>query len=289
MSCLKLPHFILLLTLLVSCTSPDVRVTPPPATPTVPVIDVVATAAPAAASVVDIGNVVPPVLATPCEPDQCPFAGQTVTVIVNEIGGEEGPLVGPLFEIRNEFEMATGAKLEIVAKPLDEHFAYLITDLTTGEGQFDTSIAGAWWLGDLVAQDFILSYDDFYDDPQFPSWDFSDVQPGPRSLLEYNGQKYMVAHDHDGQVMYYRRDLLEDPAHRTAFQSQYGYPLDVPQTWQQFRDIAQYFDGQDLNGDQQPDDGLTLHLGRWWARHVSFYLFCRTLRHRSREPQSLLV
>ncbi len=231
------------------------------------------TAVPEAASVVDVGDVIPPNLIPPCQPDECPFKGQHVTVIVSELGGEKGPIVGPLYEIRNEFEAATGATLEIVEKPLDEHFAYLITDMTTGEGQFDASIAGAWWLGDLVTQDFALSYDKFYNDPRFPSWDIEDVQPAPRKLLEYNNQKYMVANDHDGQVMYYRRDLLEDVDHQAAFQEQFGYPLHVPQTWQQFQDVAQYFDGKDLNGDGRADDGLTLHLkvgGQGMFHFVSF-------------------
>ena len=187
---------------------------------------------------------VPPQVVPPCKPEECPYTGQTVTVIVSKLGGEIGPIVGPLYELRSEFEAATGATLEIVEKPLDEHFAYLITDLSTAEGQFDASIAGAWWLGDIVAQDFAIPYDDFYKDPKFPHWDFEDVQPGPRKLLEYDGKKYMVANDHDGQVMYYRRDLLEDATHQAAFEAQFGYALAVPQTWEQFRDIAEYFDGQ---------------------------------------------
>lgn len=254
-----LAFFFLLLALLSACAP----VEPPAPTPlplATPIPAVTATLSDAAASVVDMGNVMPPVVATPCLPGQCPFAGQTVSVIVNDIAGAAGPITGPLYEVRPEFEAATGAQLEIVEKPLDEHFAYLITDLTTGAGRYDASIAGAWWLGDLVAQDFIIPYDKYYNDPRFPQWDINDVLPGPRSLLEYDGRKYMVANDHDCQVMYYRRDLLANPMHQAAFEQQYGYPLDVPQTWQQFRDVAEYFNGKDLNGDGQPDNGLTMHL-----------------------------
>ena len=213
-----------------------------------------------APSVVEVGDLIPPVVATPCVPDNCPFAGQKVTVIINRGGGATGPISGPFYEVRQEFEAATGAELEIVEVSLDEHFARLISDLTTGCGQYDASIAGAWWLGDLVVQDFILSYDDFYDDPRFPYWDIGDVQPALRNLLEYDGKKYMVANDHDGQVMYYRRDLFEDREHKTAFEQAYGYPLDIPQTWDEFRDMAEYFDGKDLNGDGISDNGLTMHL-----------------------------
>lgn len=211
-----------------------------------------------AAESVKAGDLLPPIVATPCA-DDCPFAGQTVSVIVNT-AGEKGPISGPFYEVRDEFEAATGATLEIVEVPFAEHFPKLMTDVTTESGQYDTSIAGAWWLGDLVAGDFIMPYDDYYTDERFPQWDIEDVLPGPRSLLEYGGQKYMVANDHDGQVMYYRRDLLEDPAHQEAFKAAFGYDLAVPQTWDQFRDVAEYFNGKDLNGDGTPDSGLTMHL-----------------------------
>ena len=252
--------FLALAVLLAACQQPPIEQSIEPtataavqnsAAPTPRSIDIVA-------SVVEVGDIFPPQITTPCKP--CPFAGQTVTVIVNGGGGERGPISGPLYEVKDEFEAATGATLTIVEKPLDEHFTFFMTDLTTGTGQYDASIAGAWWLGDLVAQGFIRSYDDYYGDPRFPAWEFGDVQNAPRALLQYESRKYMVAHDHDGQVMYYRRDLLEDAAHQAAFWAEYNYPLVVPSTWAQFRDVAAYFDGQDLNGDGTPDNGLTMHL-----------------------------
>ena len=211
-----------------------------------------------AATVVEAGDLLPPTVVEPCGSD-CPFEGQTVTVIVNA-AGEKGPIAGPFFEVRDEFEAATGATLEIVEVPFAEHFPKLLTDVTTETGEFDISVAGAWWLGDLVAGDFIVSYDDLLTDSRFPAWSYEDVQPGPRSLLEYGGKKYMVANDHDGQVMYYRRDLLEDADHQAAFKDAYGYDLGVPATWSQFRDVAEYFNGKDLNGDGNPDNGVTMHL-----------------------------
>ena len=210
---------------------------------------------------VEAGELLPPVVAQPCEGDACFCKDKTVSVIVNT-AGEKGPISGPFYEVRDEFQKATGATLEIVEVPFAEHFPKLMTDLTTGTGQYDTSIAGAWWLGDLVGGDYILPLDDYYNDTsgKYPKWDIEDVQAGPRSLLTYDGKLYEVANDHDGQVMYYRRDLFEDPAHQAAFKEKYGYDLKVPETWQEFRDAAEYFDGKDLNGDGTPDDGLTMHL-----------------------------
>jgi multiple sugar transport system substrate-binding protein len=197
---------------------------------------------------------VPRVLA-PCAPGKCLFAGQKVTVIATR-----SAISLALVEVQEEFEAATGAKLEIARLPGVEHYPTIISDMTNRVGKYDASLAGSWWVGDMVAGGHLLPYDAYYDDPRFPKWDFDDVLPGPRSLMSYGGKRYMVAYDHDGQVMYYRRDLLNAPQHRAAFQQRYGYALAVPQTWAQFRDAVEYFNGQDLNGDGTPDHGIVLAL-----------------------------
>lgn len=207
--------------------------------------------------VVQRGEGVPPRVMPPCLPGKCAFVGQTVTVVVS--GGNT--IAGPIHELKQEYEEATGAHLNIVELPVDEHFAAFISDATNRSGRFDISMAGAWWLGELVEANFILPLDRLHKDPRFPPWDINDVLPAPRSLLTYGGKLYMVANDHDGQVMYYRRDLFSNPAHQAAFRRKYGYPLAVPQTWEQFRAAAEYFDGKDLNGDGTPDHGITLALG----------------------------
>jgi len=207
------------------------------------------------ASTVNIGDIVPPKVVAPCKPGQCLFAGQTVTMLIIKESNE-----GALGELKNEFEAATGAKLNLVQFTHQDLFPNFMSDLTTHSGKYDAAYAGAWWLGELVDGDFIMSYDKFFKDHRFPSWSADDVLPGPRSLLSYAGKKYMVANDHDGQIMYYRRDLLEDAQHRSAFRQKYGYALEVPKTWAQFRDVAEYFNGRDLNGDGAPDHGLSMHL-----------------------------
>ncbi|MBF0594807.1 MAG: extracellular solute-binding protein [Candidatus Omnitrophica bacterium] len=45
----------------------------------------------------------------------------------------------------------------------------------------------------------------------------------------------------DAMGFAYRKDLFEDPKEKAAFQARYGYPLDVPKTWEQLKDIATFF------------------------------------------------
>ena len=241
------PHRFLCILLLAACAWPARAADPPKGATPRPESTSVTVVQPSALPV--------PAVAPPCAPGKCPFGGQKVTVIATK-----SAISIALMEVEEEFEAATGAELDIVRMPGIEHYPTIISDMTNRVGKFDASIAGGWWIGDMVAGGHLLSYDAWYDDPRFPKWNVDDVLPGPRNLLSYGGKKYMVAYDHDGQVMYFRRDLLADPRHQAAFRQKYGYALGVPQTWAQFRDAAEYFTGQDLNGDGTPDHGIVLAL-----------------------------
>ena len=214
-----------------AASAPETRLPPRPESTTV--------------TVVQPNDVPVPRVLPPCAPGKCPFAGQKVTVIATK-----SAISLAMVEVQDEFEAATGAQLEIVRLPGVEHYPTIISDMTNRTGKYDASLAGSWWVGDMVVGGHLLSYDAYYD-PRFPKWDFDDVLPGAQPDV-LGGKHYMVAYDHDGQVMYYRRDLLNDPQHRAAFQRKYGYALAVPQTWAQFRDAVEYFNGQDLNGDGTP-------------------------------------
>lgn len=215
----------------------------------------------AGAQETDVLEVIPadqgaPVVVEPCEGDSCLFTGQTVTFLVpNE------SIQVPIFEVRDEFEAATGATLEIVTLPMNDVLPRLLEDVISGTGTFDLSIIGAWWLGELVEGDFLQPLTPYLEDSKYPAWDVDAILPGPRALMEYGGELYVSGYDHDGQVFYYRRDLLTDAEHQAAFAEEFGYDLPVPpQTWDQAIDIAQYFNGKDWDGDGEPESGVTMHL-----------------------------
>jgi multiple sugar transport system substrate-binding protein len=63
-----------------------------------------------------------------------------------------------------------------------------------------------------------------------------------------SGRYYAYPTEGDANGWAYRRDLFEDPEEMAAFEEQYSYPLAVPETWAQLRDIAEFF--------TRPDEGL---------------------------------
>ena len=198
----------------------------------------------------------PPIVAEPGSGDPA-WAGveMTVQALDDSVGI-------PWEEVRAEFEAATGAKVTIVKDPVGEAFPRLLEDAASGANRFDVAMIGMWWLGELVAGDYILPYDEYYEAEagRFPLFDFEDELPGMQALRMYAGKKYVVPYDCDGQVLYYRRDLLTDPANMEAFKAETGKDLAVPTTWEELRDIAKWFNGKELGGDEGAGSGISMHL-----------------------------
>ncbi|MBI3962729.1 MAG: extracellular solute-binding protein [Deinococcus sp.] len=200
----------------------------------------------------ELGNLVGPGLQ--------PYAGKTITVTTNS-GGVMGGISGPIYQVRPAWEELTGAKLNIVEIPLGEAFPQVFADLQLGTGQFDGFIVGADWYGDLVEGDFVVPVDTYFDNPGFPTWDRSGFPPSLQTLYTWGGRWYGTLNDSDGQVLYYRRDILTDPAIQAEYQAATGRALVVPPpTWDDVLSIARFLNGRDLNGDGEGDSGVVLHL-----------------------------
>lgn len=75
-----------------------------------------------------------------------------------------------------------------------------------------------------------------------------------RSLKQYgeypdnSGQFYGLPINQDAYGMMYRRDLFENPKEQAAFRKKYGRDLRAPQTYQEAREVAEFF--------TRPDQGL---------------------------------
>jgi multiple sugar transport system substrate-binding protein len=189
-----------------------------------------------------------------------PFKGITINVITGSSNDPNSPITGPFYTWKEEWEQRTGAKLNIIGIPSNERHQKLIIDLQTGAGQYDGWITAAWWYGDFVPQGWIIPIDQFYNDPRFPQWE-KDALPAVEALHKWEGKWYGALNDSDGQVLYYRRDILTNPKWQAEFKSKYGYDLPVPpKTWDQMYDISSFFNGKDWDGDGEADSGISLHL-----------------------------
>ena len=189
------------------------------------------------------------------------WPGATVRLLTQD-EGPHGAISGPIAALRPVWEELTGARLELGLVPVADLHARLMLDLGQGRGGYDAAVVAAYFYGDLVAGRHLLPVDGLMASGRFPRWGYDDMPPALRTLHQWDGVGYGVRNDADGQVLYYRRDVLNDPDNRKAFQAALGYALPVPpKTWQQVLDIARFFAGKNWDHhDGRPDSGMVLHL-----------------------------
>ena len=165
------------------------------------------------------------------------YAGTTLTITWEAGLQALDPLnfSGPLWE------ELTGIKINVVEIPFDEMFPKTMAEFRAGTGAYDVLNVVPSQMPDLVNAGVIDPLDDHIDKHGFREH-LETIAPVYRdNWMTVNHVAYGLPDDGDVFILYYRKDLFENPENQAAFASQYGYDLAPPQTWQQFDQIAEFF------------------------------------------------
>ncbi len=160
----------------------------------------------------------------------------------------------PFYETKDQFETENpGAVIQVVEIPVTEMYEKQITEMAGKTGAYDIVEYAPSWLGDY--QRFLLPIDD-YMAKWNPNWD--DILPAVRKTYSiWKGKTYGIPEDGDVHTLYYRKDALENPMYQAQFKAKYGYDLRPPLTWQEYLDIAEFFNGWDWDGDGKIEYGCS--------------------------------
>jgi multiple sugar transport system substrate-binding protein len=170
-------------------------------------------------------------------PAMAQFEGQTV-VVVTQTGRSIG---GPVEDFAPEWEQATGGRVQLQQFAFGELFEKMVSAFETGAESYDVLIFPADWAGDFMAPGFLEPISDELRE----RLDWDDVVPlyGER-ITAWGGQVYALPYDGDSHMLFYRKDLVDGGEYAAEFEATYGYPLAQPETWSQYRDIAEFFNGR---------------------------------------------
>lgn len=178
-------------------------------------------------------------------------------------------------ELRKEWEAATGILLDAIVMPqlASREFIRRTPDV-------DLTIARNHEYPDLMKEGLISDLT-----PLLQRFGFTlpeDEQSGYLLLREqaYLGNRIVaIPADLDVQLIYLRKDLLEDPEERRRFRQKHGRDLTVPETWQQYTDLVAFFHRpqEGFFGALEPRERLTAWM-YWFPRYAAFaapaqYLF----------------
>jgi multiple sugar transport system substrate-binding protein len=168
------------------------------------------------------------------------FKGKQITVGVQNVSAIGSPAIAHA----KTWEKRTGGKVKILQHPFKDLFDLFYQSMTQKDPIYDVILFASGWAGDF------FPYLDELPDRLAEDESFDDIHPTYRDrLMKWDGRWIAVTVDGDLFNGYYRKDLLENEAHRKAFKQQYHYEMAVPETWKEYADIAKFFTGlKDSNG-----------------------------------------
>src|SRR3954454_5075240 len=139
--------------------------------------------------------------------------GKTIT-IVWEAGLQSldpTQFSGPLWE------KETGCKVKVVEVPTAEMFTKIMQEFRAGTGAYDALNVIPAWMPDLAQAGALEVLDPYVEKYGYAS-ELQTIAPTYRdNQMKVGGKIYGFPDDGDVFLMYYRRDLFEDPAVQKAF------------------------------------------------------------------------
>ncbi len=169
-------------------------------------------------------------LITACSPQNAPSTGITLRCALIGYGDYER-----LYDEIPKFEAQTGIDVEIIY--MDNHFELdkkLKKDFEAGTVDYDV-------ISDHSS--FYSQYTDYLEplNDYFTSDELADFIPRLLNSVKKNGNIYMIPRHADISSLIYRTDLFSDPENQAKFKEEYGRELTVPQTWDEFEQVATFF------------------------------------------------
>ena len=99
------------------------------------------------------------------------------------------------------------------------------------------------WIPALANGGAIAAIDD-YVDKYMNKADLEDYHPLYKDITLYKGKRWGVFDDGDMFALYYRTDIFGDPKLKDAYQKKFSKQLEVPKTWDDYTQVAQFITDQ---------------------------------------------
>lgn len=153
-----------------------------------------------------------------------------------------------------QFTAETGIGVTFVEVPYQGVFDKLSAEIASGSSSFDVASIDVVW--NAAFAEHVEDLTDLFT-PEVRA----DLPPALLADATVEGRMIGMPAWANSEIVFYRKDLFEDPANMAAFEAEYGYPLAPPADWQQWRDMAKFFTTDDMHGTVviglNPEDWMT--------------------------------
>ncbi len=191
---------------------------------------------------------------------------EVLTLVLKE--GNVRNFLGRQLEFKEEWERQTHVRLEVQIMPQMAALGYLREHR---DAALDLIVARPSEYPDLWDEALVTDLTGFCE--QYELAVGADPSRGyfrPDVQMKFDGRVLAIPADGDIQVLFLRRDLMEDPANQAAFEKRYHRRLSPPATWDEYQDLVEFFHRpeQGIYGScehRDPDTGWWF----WMARYAS--------------------
>lgn len=139
------------------------------------------------------------------------------------------------------FTKETGIAVNFVEVPYQGVYDKLSAEIASGTSNFDVATIDVVWNAAFAGH--VEDLGDLFTDAVK-----ADLPPALLADAKVGGKMMGMPTWANAEIVFYRKDLWEDPANQAAFKAQYGYDLVPPGTWQQWRDMAKFFTKDSMFG-----------------------------------------
>ena len=154
-----------------------------------------------------------------------------------------------LIELSKDFEAQSGHNMSFEFVPWPSFADRMLNELNSGGQLCDLMIGDSQWIGGGAENGHYVKLNDFFDANNITMDDFIPATVTGYSEWPKNTPNYYALPAFGDVVGWsYRKDWFERPELQTEFMEKHGYKLDAPQTLEQLKDIAAFFQGRDIDG-----------------------------------------
>lgn len=146
-----------------------------------------------------------------------------------------------LQELVKDYQKATGVEVVVETTPWPDFQNKAFKEFTAKGSAYDMVVGDSQWLGAGSTAGHYVELTDFFKKHKVAEIMAPATVKGYAEYPGNSGRYWAIPLEGDATGFAYRKDWFEDPKEKAAFKAKYKYDLDVPKTWKELGDIAEFF------------------------------------------------